>query len=283
MRRLSTLQIALAASLGVHAALLSLRIASPEAFNRIFQDTPLEVVLVNTRSNEAPTKATALAQANLAGGGNQETGRATSPLPPARRSEVGDAAEVQHTQVTQLQEQQQQLLTQLRRDIALMPPPDPRREKTDQAERAQAEKRRQLVDQLAEIEKRVNEESARPRKRYISPATREVVYAQYYDALRRRVEERGTRDFPEARGKKLYGELTMNIHIDHKGRVIETEVLASSGNPTLDRRAIAIVQAASPFGNFSKDMLRGAEVLVITSRFKFTRDEGLETTLTGQP
>lgn len=283
MRRLSTLQIALAASLGVHAALLSLRIASPEAFNRIFQDTPLEVVLVNTRSNEAPTKATALAQANLAGGGNQETGRATSPLPPAKRSEVGDAAEVQHTQVTQLQEQQQQLLTQLRRDIALMPPPDPRREKTDQAERAQAEKRRQLVDQLAEIEKRVNEESARPRKRYISPATREVVYAQYYDALRRRVEERGTRDFPEARGKKLYGELTMNIHIDHKGRVIETEVLASSGNPTLDRRAIAIVQAASPFGNFSKDMLRGAEVLVITSRFKFTRDEGLETTLTGQP
>ena len=283
MRRPSTLQIALAASLGVHAALLSLRIASPEAFNRIFQDTPLEVVLVNTRSNEAPTKATALAQANLAGGGNQEVGRATSPLPPAKRSEVGDAAEVQHTQVTQLQEQQQQLLTQLRRDIALMPPPDPRREKTDQAERAQAEKRRQLVDQLAEIEKRVNEESARPRKRYISPATREVVYAQYYDALRRRIEERGTRDFPEARGKKLYGELTMNIHIDHKGRVIETEVLASSGNPTLDRRAIAIVQAASPFGNFSKDMLRGAEVLVITSRFKFTRDDGLETTLTGQP
>lgn len=283
MRRPSTLQIALAFSLGVHAALLSLRIAAPEAFNRIFQDTPLEVVLVNTRSNEAPTKATALAQANLAGGGNQETGRATSPLPPAKRSEVGDAAEVQHTQVTQLQEQQQQLLTQLRRDIALLPPPDPKREKADEAERAQAEKRRQLVDQLAEIEKRVNEESARPRKRYISPSTREVVYAQYYDSLRRRIEERGTRDFPEARGKKLYGELTMNIHIDHKGRVIETEVVASSGNPTLDRRAIAIVQAASPFGNFSKDMLRGAEVLVITSRFKFTRDEGLETTLTGQP
>lgn len=283
MRRLSTLQIALAASLGVHAALLSLRIAAPEAFNRIFQDTPLEVVLVNTRSSEAPVKATALAQANLAGGGNMETGRATSPLPPARRSEAGDAAEAQHTQITQLQEQQQQLLAQVRRELALLPPPDPKREKSDPTERAQAEKRRQLVDLLAEIEKRVNDESARPRKRYISPATREVVYAQYYDALRRRIEERGTRDFPEARGRKLYGELTMNIHIDQRGRVIETEVVASSGNATLDRRAIAIVQAAAPFGNFSSDMRRGAEVLVITSRFKFTRDEGLETTLTGQP
>ncbi len=282
MRRPSTLQIALAFSVGVHAALLSLRIAAPEAFNRIFQDTPLEVVLVNTRSSEPPTKAAVLAQANLAGGGNLESGRATSPLPPARRSEVGDAAEAQSSQIAQLQEQQQQLLTQVRRELALLPPPDPRREKTDATERALAEKRRQLVDLLAEIEKRVNMESARPRKRYVSPAAREVVYAQYYDGLRRRIEERGTRDFPEYRGKKLYGELIMNIHVDYRGRVIETEIVSPSGNPTLDKRAVAIVQAASPFGNFSNEMRKGAEVLVITSRFKFTRDEGLETTLAGQ-
>lgn len=282
MRRPTTLQIALVCSLGIHVALGSLRIAAPEAFNRIFQDTPLEVVLVNTRSSEAPAKATVLAQANLAGGGNTDTGRATSPLPPARHSEVGDSAEAQSSQISQLQQQQQQLLTVVRRELALLPPPDPRREKTDATERAQAEKRRQLVELLAEIEKRVNMENARPRKRYISPAAREVVYAQYYDGLRRRVEERGTRDFPEFRGKKLYGELIMNIHVDQRGRVIETEVVSSSGNPTLDRRAIAIVQAASPFGHFSREMLRGAEVLIITSRFKFTRDDGLETTLAGQ-
>jgi protein TonB len=282
MRRLSTLQMALAASLGVHGVLLAWRVGSPQSFNRVFQDTPLEVVLVNTRSNEMPTKATVLAQANLAGGGNTEVGRATSPLPPARLNEVGDAAEAQSSQISQLQQQQQQLLTQVRRDLALLPPPDPRREKTDANERAQAEKRRQLVDLLAEIEKRVNLESARPRKRYVSPAAREVVYALYYDGLRRRIEERGTRDFPMYRGRKLYGELIMNIHVDYKGRVIETEIVSPSGNPTLDRRAVAIVQAASPFGNFSQEMLKGAEVLVITSRFKFTRDEGLETTLAGQ-
>ncbi|CAM3833135.1 energy transducer TonB [Roseateles saccharophilus] len=282
MRKPNTLEIALACSLGVHGVLLAWRAGSPDSFNRVFQDTPLEVVLVNTRSNEAPVKAAALAQANLAGGGNMETGRATSPLPPARHNETGDAAEAQHTQIAQLQEQQQQLLTVVRRELALLPPPDPKREKTDANERAQAEKRRQLVELLAEIEKRVNDESARPRKRYVSPAVREVVYAQYYDGLRRRIEERGTRNFPEYRGRKLYGELVMNISVNQRGRVIETEIVASSGNPTLDRRAIAIVQAASPFGNFSHEMLRGAEVLVITSRFKFTRDEGLETTLTGQ-
>ena len=75
-----------------------------------------------------------------------------------------------------------------------------------------------LVKLLAEIERRINQENARPKKRYISPATREEVYAMYYDALRRKIEERGTRNFPEYQGKKLYGELTMNVTVDAAGR-----------------------------------------------------------------
>lgn len=280
--RLSTLQIALLASLALHGGLLTLRIVDPENFNRIFQDTPLEVVLVNTKGNEAPTKAQALAQANLAGGGEADKGRATSPLPPSPLLDSGDSSEVQRAQIAKLQEQQQQLLATVRRELALLPAPDPQRDRGSPDAVEQAEKRRRLVQLLAEIEKRVNDESARPRKRYISPATREVVYAQYYDGLRRRIEERGTRDFPTYQGRKLYGELVLNIHVDARGRVIETDLVASSGNSMLDRRAVAIVRAASPFGNFTPAMLRGAEVLVITSRFKFTREDGLETTLSGQ-
>jgi protein TonB len=281
--KLSALQIALLVSLGAHASLLTLRIADPEGFNRIFRDTPLEVVLVNTKSQEAPSKAQALAQANLAGGGEAERGRATSPLPPARQLELGDTAENQRAHIAQLMELQQQLLAQVRRELALLPPPDPRRDKGEPDAREQAEKRRRLVQLMAEIEKRINDENARPKKRYISPATREVVYAQYYDQLRRRIEARGTRDFPEHQGKKLYGELVMNIHVDHRGRVVETDIVSSSGNAMLDRRAVAIVRASAPFGPFSAAMRQGAEVLVITSRFRFTREDGLETTLSGQP
>ncbi|MDC6170867.1 MULTISPECIES: cell envelope integrity protein TolA [unclassified Roseateles] len=281
--RLSNLQMALLLSVGLHAGLLTLRIADPEGFDRIFRDTPLEVVLVNSRGNEAPVKAQALAQANLAGGGEADFGRATSPLPPSRQPESGDSAELQRAQIAQLQEQQQQLLAQLRRALALLPPPDPQRDQSKPEAIEQAEKRRRLIQLLAEIEKRVNDENARPKKRYISPATREVVYAQYYDQLRRRIEARGTRDFPEHRGKKLYGELTLNIHVDLRGRVIETDIVASSGNAVLDRRAVAIVRAAGPFGPFSAAMRQGAEVLVITSRFRFTREDGLETTLSAQP
>ena len=282
-KRLSTLQIALLVSLAVHAALLTVRVVDPEAFNRVFQDTPLEVVLVNSRSGEAPAKAQAIAQANLSGGGDAERGRATSPLPPSAQAETGNASDEAHHQIEQLQETQQQLLAQLRRELAVLPQPDPKRDSGAPDARAQEERRRQLIQMLAEIEKRVNEENARPKKRYISPATREEVYALYYDQLRRKIEDRGTRNFPEHNGRKLYGELTMNVTIDAEGRVVETEILRGSRSSILDRRALAIVHAAAPFGPFTSAMRRKADQLVITSRFRFTRDEGLETSLTATP
>ncbi|MBX3604205.1 MAG: TonB family protein [Piscinibacter sp.] len=278
-RRISTLQLALLFSFGVHAALMGVRFVDPEGFNRVFKDTPLEVILVNTRSGEAPAQAQAIAQANLQGGGEAERGRATSPLPPAATIQVGDANEDAHRQIEQLQETQQQLLAQMRRELALLPPPDPRREQGTPEERAQEERRRQLIELLAEIEKRINEENARPKKRFIGPSTREEVYALYYDALRRKIEDRGTRNFPEYQGKKLYGELVMNVTVDAEGRVLETEVVRPSSSKVLDRRAIAIVKAAAPFGPFTSAMRRKADQLVITSRFRFTRDDGLETTL----
>jgi periplasmic protein TonB len=283
LRKLSTLQIALIVSLGVHAVLLTVRVVDPERFDRIFRDAPLEVILVNSRSSEAPDKAQAIAQASLAGGGEAARGRATSPLPPSALVETGDADEDSRKHIEQLQETQQQLIAQIRRELATLPAPDPQREQGDPEERARVERRRQLVQLLAEIEKRINEENARPKKRYISPATREEVYAIYYDQLRRKIEERGTRNFPESQGKKLYGELTMNVTVDAAGRVVETEIVRPSTSRVLDRHAVAIVRAASPFGPFSAAMRRRADQLVITSRFKFTREEGLETSLTATP
>jgi protein TonB len=279
LQRLNTLHWALLVSFAVHGALLTVRFVDPERFNRLFEDTPLEVVLVNVRSDEKPVKAQAIAQANLAGGGEAERGRATSPLPPSATVELGQADDEAHRRIDQLQAQQQMLLTQLRRELAMLPAPAPQRDPTNTREREQEERRRQMLRLLAEIEKRINEENARPKKRYISPAVREEVYAQYYDALRRRIEDRGTRDFPQHKGRKLYGELIMNITVDAVGHVVEADVVQSSRSALLDRRAIAIVHAAAPFGDFSPAMRRNADQIVVTSRFRFTREDGFETTL----
>ena len=283
-RSFSTLQIALGVSIAVHAVLLTVRFIDPEGFNRIFQDTPLEVILVNAKSLDKPdpTQAKAIAQHTLAGGGDADKGRATTPLPPSALTEVGDAAEEAQRKIESLQEQQMLLLAQIRQQLAAMPPPDPKRPGASPESQAREEKRRQLIKMLAEIERRVNEENARPKKRYISPATREAVYAVYYDGLRRKIEDKGTENFPEVAGNKLYGELTMIVTVNHDGKVLAVEVVQTSGNLTLDRRALAIARAAGPFGRFSDAMRRQADQIVVVSRFKFTRDETLETKLTNR-
>ena len=162
-----------------------------------------------------------------------------------------------------------------------MPAPLDREDEGSPEERAQEDQRRRLVQLLAEIEKRVNETNARPKKRYISPATKEAAYAQYYDQLRRKIEDRGTRNFPEQGGQKLYGELTMNVTIDATGHVVDTEIVRASSSRVLDRQAIAIVQAAAPFGPFNAKMRAQADQLVVTSRFRFTREDSLEATTLG--
>ncbi len=278
--QLSTLQIALGFSALVHAGLLTVRFIDPEGFNRVFEDTPLEVVLVNTRSNEKPDKAQAIAQASLAGGGEAEKARATSPLPPSLLTDRGDAAEDEQKKIEAMQEQQTLLLAQLKKELAALPPPDPKVPSTNPEAMSREEKRRQLIKLLAEIEKRINEENSRPKKRYISPATREEVYAIYYDALRRKIEDKGTQNFPQLAGQKLYGELTMIVTVNFDGRVLATEVVETSRNIALDRRAQTIARSAGPFGNFSPEMRRKADQIVVVSRFKFTRDETLETRLT---
>ncbi len=282
MKSFSTLQIALGASILVHAVLLTTRFVDPESFNRVFHDTPLEVILVNARANEKPELAKAIAQASLSGGGELDKGRATSPLPPSAFTDLGDAAEDAQRKVESMQEQQTQLLAQIKKQLATMPPPDPSLPANDPVQSEREEKRKQLIKILAEIEKRINEENARPKKRYISPATREEVYAVYYDSLRRKIEDKGTVNFPEQAGKKLYGELTMIVTVNFDGRILATEVVETSGNLTLDRRAQSIVKGTGPFDRFTEAMRRKADQIVVVSRFKFTRDETLETRLTSR-
>jgi protein TonB len=274
--------MALGASVLVHAVVLTTRFVDPERFNRVFQDTPLEVILVNAKSSEKPDVAKAIAQASLAGGGELEKGRATSPLPPSALTDLGDAAEDAQRKVESMQQQQTQLLAQIKKQLASLPPPDTKLPTNDPVQAEREQKRRQLIKILAEIEKRINEENARPKKRYISPATREEVYALYYDTLRRKIEDKGTTNFPELAGKKLYGQLTMIVTVNFDGRILDTEVVESSGNLTLDRRAQTIVKGTGPFEKFTVAMRRQADQIVVVSRFKFTRDETLETRLTSR-
>ncbi len=159
-------------------------------------------------------------------------------------------------QLSQLEKQQQALLQQIKPLSARASEP--------------------VQKALAEIEQRIQEENARPRKRYLGPSTREVAYAEYYDRLRRRIEAQGTRHFPTHQGKRLYGALTLVLTVDAQGRMVSTELVAGSGQSELDRRARSIANSAAPFGEFSPDMKRQADQLAWVIRFSFSA-QGMQT------
>ena len=81
----------------------------------------------------------------------------------------------------------------------------------------------------------------------------------------------------------LYGDLTMIVTVNFDGRVLNTEVVSSSGNPVLDRRAAAIARTSGPFGPFTPAMRKEFDQLVVVSRFRFTRDDTLQARVSAAP
>ena len=107
----------------------------------------------------------------------------------------------------------------------------------------------------------------------------------YYKKFQERIERIGTLNFPQKNGQKLYGELIVTIPIFQDGSIYEKEggprVDQSSGNPALDSAALRIVRRSAPFGHFPKKMRSNDkdDLWIVVTRFKFTREQALETEL----
>jgi protein TonB len=266
---------ALGLSLALHAALLFIQLGGPASVDRLVRDKGLEVILVNTQSDEKkPSKARALAQTHLAGGGEAAARRATSPLVNAPQTQSGQADDQRQSKLTQREIEQNELLALAKRNLATLTA-----KQAQQPDPAFERQRQEMLNMLAQIEKRIQEENARPRKRYISPSTQEINYALYYDQLRRKIEARGTLFFPESQGQKLYGSLIMVITIGLSGQLVSAEVSQSSGNAILDMQAKNIVKGAAPFGRFTDQMRQDMDQLALVTRFSFDRSNNLQTSL----
>ncbi|WP_338119315.1 energy transducer TonB [Pandoraea nosoerga] len=266
----------------VHLLALAVHFVAPDRFRLHSADTPLEVVLVNAKSARAPDKPTALAQANLIGGGEHDGERATSPLPSREVQRDGAPIAQMQRNVSDLEAMQEKLLAQLRSQYAAAP--QAQRNRTDVAQRGHGADDENVDQQIArlqaEIDKQLRAYQTRPKRGQVTANTREVAYARYFDTLRHRVERYGTEHFPQVGNERLYGELIVTLNVNQRGglgyhkdgwNVAGVEVTRSSGNRDLDRRAVAIVQASAPFGDFSPEMKQRYDILEIVTRMTFTR------------
>ena len=285
------LSIAVGFSLLAHGLLLGVHFSAPEAFRLRPADPGLEVILVNAKHDTKPVQAQALAQANLDGGGNAEDGRTKSPIPDLRRSDDGDSVRAARRKITELEDRQRKLLAQLSNRSTFATPLTSDLEKLKETPQPEAadilESSKALALREAEISKSVEQYNKRPKKTQITPSTREVGYAMYYKTLQDRVEKTGTLDFPQKNGNKLYGELVIYIPVYQDGSIYERDggprVERSSGNPALDQASLRIVRRAAPFGRFPPNMRSTDkdDVWEIITRFKFTREDALQTETRG--
>lgn len=274
---------ALGISILLHAALLAIHFRMPDALRWKPANQPLEVVLVNAKTRDRPTRADALAQANLDRGGNvDERRRARTPLPVTEPRNPGKDLAAAQRRTRELEAQQQRLLTQARESSTHVPKEAARQAPTD--EPAAQPSGRDLADLAlaamrlqAQIDKRIDEYQKRPRKQFIGANASEYRFAQYEEDWRIKVERIGSLNYPaEARGK-LYGNLRLTVTIRPDGSVESVELDRSSGLKVLDAAAFKIVRMATPFAAFPPNIRRDTDLLVITRTWFFGQGDKIWT------
>jgi protein TonB len=274
------LAMALGTSIVLHAVLLAVHFKFPAALRWQSSEPRMEVVLVNAKTRERPSKAEVVAQANLDRGGNvDERRRARSPLPVTQPKQPGrDLAEAQR-RVQELEARQQELLAMARQAETKQSPRSTPAEQTapqpsgrDLADLALAALRLQ-----AQIDRQIDDYQKRPRKKFIGANAAEYRFAQYEEDWRAKVERWGTVNYPpEARGK-LYGNLRLTVTIRPDGSVETIELDRSSGLKVLDAAAFKIVKMAAPFAAFPASIRRDTDLLIITRTWFFGQGDKIWT------
>ncbi len=239
----------------------------------------MDVVLVNSKSIMAPTKADALAQANLDGGGNtDEARRAKTSLPAIEQAAKNDARAAQE-RIKQLEQEMKTLMTQakssakvLQGEAASQPSGSPSPPSaSDLIEKTEAISRLE-----AAISREYEAYQQRPKRTYIGARTTEYRFARYVDSWRQKIERVGNLNYPEeAKSHKLYGALQLTIAIKANGEVEDVQINKSSGHRVLDEAAKRIVHLAAPYDRFPDNIKRDTDVLHITRTWQFTKADTL--------
>ncbi len=240
---------------------------------------PMEVTLVNSKSSQRPTNATAYAQSNLDGGGSTEDERhAKTPFPV-----LGDAQHFTPEQTAQrlrqMQQESKRMLTRDKSDFSV----DQNKTQPQNQDSAAADghdlvqRSLEIVRLEAEISKNLQTYEKMPKRKFIGARTQEYRYAQYVEAWRAKVERIGNLNYPEiARTRKIYGSLTLTVSIRSDGSVESVEISRPSGQPILDAAAMRIVRLAAPYSPFPPDIAKDVDILSITRTWTFTSSDKLE-------
>jgi len=244
-----------------------------EKFNRA-----IDITLVNTPAKKPPPEAKFLAPDNQIGAG-ETVQRAAPPqqhLPSEGESEkklIKKAAVVENKpkaveKVLVQPKAAQKVTTQTKADEGDNDTPSPRLDMET------------LRSQMAQLgtEVRLSQQSSdnNKTKRVSQVSTHQFLAAQYQKDWENKVERIGNMNYPEVAARKNFsGRLTMDVGVRADGSIQSIVITRSSGHPSLDEAAKNIVKMSAPFAPFPTELLKEANVLVITRVWQFSDQSGL--------
>jgi protein TonB len=268
-----------AISVAIHLIVLAIHFSPVDLRKFIDKGPPLEVALVNAKTQAKPAKAEILAQANLDGGGNTDQNRrAKTPLPVMKESPTNEVT-IASQKVQALEEQTKELLAQLKSTPMAPARPQPL-EAPDKTEAPTAndmmQRTLEAIRLEAQIAKDMDAYQKRPKRKFIGSRAEEYRFARYVEDWRLKVERIGNMNYPEAaRKNKLYGSLLLTVSIKADGSLEGVEVNRSSGQRILDAAAVKIVEMGAPYSPFPPDIRRDTDIVHITRTWTFAKGDEL--------
>jgi protein TonB len=241
----------------------------------------LDVILVNSKSKQRPSKALALAQANLDGGGNTEQKlRASTPLPALNQQASKNEVRAQQEHVRQLEQEIKVLMTRTKAQAKVTPNEAAQPSGSPNPLSANELLQRSLeIERLeAEIAQQHKAYQERPKRTFLGASASEYRFAVYVDQWRQRVERVGNLNYPEeAKRKSIHGRLQLTVAIKANGEIEKVEINRSSGSKILDDAAKRIVFLAAPFERFPSNVARDTDILHITRTWIFAKGDEIVT------
>jgi protein TonB len=271
------LAFAVGVSVLLHVLVLMLRFAPPAPIKFAPIDPQLEVILLNATTDARPLEPQVLAQVQMEGGGDRDSGRARSPLPAETQARDGDDLVLRRQRLSELEEQQRRLLALSRGPQAYVQPDERPGESRQVAEGTDDRDVDARIARLqAQIDRQISDYNKRPKRLTYGINAVGVSYARYVDDWAARIERLGTERYPpEARGR-IYDSLIITVEIDKHGNVVDVIVNRKSKHEVLNRAVKQIVYAGAPYERFTPEMAREGDILQIVRTWRFTNDS-LET------
>lgn len=279
------LWVAVLLSLILHAAIiLGVRFVKPEPI-RAMNTVMLDVVLMNSKTEEAPKQSDVLAQTNLDGGGNtdERKQRAKTPLPPKPDILPSKKLDLAEAKQKQLEREADHLFKEIqvkskKNEVFLQ-------ENSQRQAAKQSFDRESLLNQAKEIARLEGEIAqqyhayqTRPRRAFFGGRAKEARFAHYVEEWRMKIERIGNLNYPQAaREQEIYGKLILSVEIHADGRLGKLSIERSSGHDVLDEAAKKIVKMAAPYARFSDDLAKDYDILTIVRTWSFTKENALHT------